>query len=71
MALKVKSGSITDDEIAYFIDYVLTHGGIEYAEKVMLELAEKAHIVADEITEKAEIREALHTLIDFFSKRNN
>ncbi|MCF0208179.1 MAG: polyprenyl synthetase family protein [Bacteroidaceae bacterium] len=71
LALKVKSGSITDDEIAYFIDYVLTHGGIEYAEKVMLELAEKAHIVADEITEKAEIREALHTLIDFFSKRNN
>jgi len=68
-ARKVKSGTITDDEISYFIDYVIQHGGIEYAEQKMQEFAEKAHNIADNLTKKIEICEALHALISFFADR--
>lgn len=70
LALKVKSGTISDDEISYFIDYVIKHGGIEYAEQKMQEFAEKAHSLADIITQKTAENTALHALVNFFAQRS-
>lgn len=70
LARKVKLGTITDEEISFFINYVLEHGGIEFAEQKMQDFAEKAHVLVEELTEKADLREALHTLVNFFSKRS-
>ena len=70
IARKVKLGTITDNEISYFINYTLEHGGIQFAEQKMQEFAEKAHALIEELTEKPDLREALHTLVNFFSKRS-
>lgn len=70
LALKVKAGTITDDEIAYFIDYVIQHNGIEYAEQKMQEFAENAHSLADKITQKTAENTALHALVNFFAQRS-
>lgn len=70
LALKVKAGTITDDEIAYFIDYVIQHNGIEYAEQKMQEFAENAHSLADKITQKTAENVALHALVNFFAQRS-
>ena len=70
LALKVKAGTITDDEIAYFIDYVIQHKGIEYAEQKMQEFAENAHSLADKITQKPAENSALHALVNFFAQRS-
>lgn len=69
LALKVKAGTITDDEIAYFIDYVIQNNGIEYAEQKMQEFAENAHSLADKITQKPAENAALHALVNFFAQR--
>ena len=42
MANKVKYGSISADEIATLVRFTLDNHGIEYAEKVMVEYANKA-----------------------------
>ncbi|MCQ2244634.1 MAG: polyprenyl synthetase family protein [Bacteroidaceae bacterium] len=70
IARKVKLGTITDNEISYFINYTLEHGGIQFAEQKMQEFAEKAHALVEDLTEKPDLREALHTLVNFFSKRS-
>lgn len=70
IARKVKSSTVSDDEISYFIEYVIKHGGIVFAEQKMQEFAEKAHNIADNLTEKPEISEALHALVSFFADRN-
>ena len=70
LALKVKAGTITDEEIAVFIKFVVDNNGIDYAEAQMKEFAAKAHSLADEITDKEDVRESLHTLVDYFSSRN-
>lgn len=70
LALKVKVGTITDEEIAYFIDYVIQHKGIEYAEQKMQEFAKNAHSLADKITQKPAENAALHALVNFFAQRS-
>lgn len=70
IARKVKLGTITDSEISYFINYTLEHGGIQFAEQKMQEFAEKAHALVEDLTEKPDLREALHTLVNFFAKRS-
>lgn len=68
-ALKVKTGTITDEEIATFIEYVLNNNGIDFAEAQMNTFAEKAHSIIDEIIEVEDVKESLHTLVNYFSNR--
>ena len=42
IAVKVKSGSATTDEIDYLIEFAKQQGGIEYAVQTMLAFKEKA-----------------------------
>lgn len=42
IALRVKSGEVTQEEIDVLVSYTKENGGIEYANKVMSDLAEKA-----------------------------
>lgn len=69
LALKVKAGTISDDEISTFIEYVIKHGGIEFAEQKMQEFAENAHQIADKLTQKTAENAALHALVNFFAQR--
>lgn len=67
-ARKVKSGDATADDIRQLVAYTIEHGGIEYAEKRMLQL----HDEAVEMLAKwhnNEVREALKNYIDFVVER--
>ncbi len=69
LALRIRSLDATPDEIARFIDYVKANGGIEYAQKVMLEYRDKALALLP-ATADEEVKEALTTFIDFVIHRN-
>lgn len=42
IAVKIKNGKATPDEIAHLIEFTKRHGGIEYASKVMYGYKDKA-----------------------------
>lgn len=69
LAYKVKSRTITADEIAVLVDYTKEHGGIEYAEKRMEELRQEAlRFIESEVTDDA-IRKALEAYLSFVIER--
>ena len=56
LAKKVKARTINPDEIAVLVEFTKQHGGIEYAEQRMEEIAREAqeyinHFVKPELTE--------------------
>ena len=69
LALKIRALDASDEEIAYFIDYVKQNGGIEYATKVMKEYRNKALAVLPE-TISEELKLALTSFIDYVIERN-
>ncbi len=69
LALSIRSLDATPEEIAHFIDYVKVNGGIEYAQKAMLEYRDKALALLPATADEA-VREALTTFIDFVIHRN-
>ena len=71
LAKKVKNGTINTDEIAVLVDFAKECGGIEYAEKKMLEFHQKAQSFLDEYVHDTEIRNALQHYLDFVMKRTN
>jgi len=69
LALKIRALDASDEEIAYFIDYVKQNGGIDYATKVMIEYRNKAlDILPESIS--GELRLALTSFIDYVIERN-
>ena len=69
LALKIRALDASDEEIAYFIDYVKQNGGIEYATQVMIEYRNKAlAILPDDISDELKI--ALTSYIDYVIERN-
>ena len=69
LARKVKAGTINNDEIAVLVEFTKQQGGIEYAEKAMLDYRAKAQEYVASI-QKAEIREALTAYLDYVMQRN-
>lgn len=71
LAKKVKSGTINADEIAVLVDFAKERGGIEYAERKMVEFHEKAQYFIDHYVHETDIRVALQCYLDFAMKRTN
>lgn len=69
LAMRVKSGEATADDIAALVDYTKAHGGIEYAQRRMEELHAQALSLLDS-WHNAEVREALRGYIDFVVERS-
>ena len=70
LARKVKAGTINRDEIAVLVAFTKKQGGIEYAEKRMLDYHAAAKTFIDEYVKKAEIRDALTAYLDYVVQRN-
>lgn len=70
LASKVKKGSVTEDEIAQLVEFTKVNGGIDYAEKTMLNYYSKACNFVDKFVKNAEIKQSLQTFLDFMIKRN-
>ncbi len=70
LARKVKAGTINHDEIAVLVAFTKEQGGIEYADKRMLDYHAEAKTFIDEYVKKAEIRDALIAYLDYVVQRN-
>jgi octaprenyl-diphosphate synthase len=70
LARKVKSGTVNADEIAVLVEFTKTHGGIDYAERRMEEIAAESRQFIDRyVTEKA-VKEALTAYLEYVIQRN-
>lgn len=69
IAMKVKSGDVTHEEIRRLVDFTKANGGIEYAERKMLELRQKCleFIESESVSDK--IRTSLTSYIDYVIQR--
>lgn len=70
IAIKVKNGSVSQEEISRLVDFTKNNGGIEYAERKMLELRQKCMEFIDSESVSEEIRTSLTTYIDYVIQRN-
>ena len=68
LALKIRALDATDEEIAQFIEYVKSNGGIEYATKVMKDYRDKAIEVLPS-TASQDLKDALTAYIDYVIER--
>lgn len=69
VAVKVKNGKATEDEIARFIEFVKQNGGIEYAIKVMYEYKERALDLLRDLPDSA-VKTSLITYLDYVVDRD-
>ena len=70
IARKVKRNDVTRYEIARLVDFTKNNGGIEYAERKMLELRQKCMEYIDSESVSEEIRTSLTAYIDYVIQRN-
>ena len=70
IARKVKRNAVTRYEIARLVDFTKNNGGIEYAERKMLELRQKCMEFIDSESVSEEIRTSLTAYIDYVIQRN-
>ena len=71
LARKVKARQITTDEIARLVQFTKENGGIEYAEKRMLEFHDEAQQFIKSEVNDPEVAVALQAYLDFVIQRNN
>ena len=71
LAMKVKEGTITADEIAQLVAFAKESGGIEYAEKKMLEFHSEALEFISNCVRNEAIASALKAYLDFVIQRKN
>lgn len=69
IAIKVKNGEATTDEIAYLIDFTKQHGGIEYATETMYTFREKALSLLASITD-SDVKSALTAYLNYVVERD-
>lgn len=69
IAIKVKNGTATVDEITRLIDFSKEHGGIEYATKVMFDLKRKALSLLVSL-EDTDVKNALACYLDYVIERD-
>ncbi len=68
IAIKVKNGEASTDEIACLIDFTKQHGGIEYATKTMYAFREKALSLLASIPD-SDVKTALTAYLDYVVER--
>ena len=68
LALKAKRGEATDEDIKCLIDFTITMGGIDYANKVMEDLIEEADKLLAQYPDD-DIRKGLNSFIDYVVER--
>ena len=71
LARKVKARQITTDEIARLVQFTKENGGIEYAEKRMLEFHDEAQQFIGSEVNDPEVAVALQAYLDFVIQRNS
>lgn len=71
LADKVKSGTVSQQEIAELVAYAKTHGGIEYAEQRMEQFAAEARLFIDQNVTDEALKKAFHAYLDFVIQRRN
>lgn len=69
LALKVKKGEVTPEEVAQLVAFTKENGGIEYAEAKMREFKNKAIGFIDEKIQDADIKQALNAYLDYVIER--
>jgi octaprenyl-diphosphate synthase len=69
LAYKVKDGSISADEIATLVLFTLNNQGIDYAEKIMQDYANKAKSMLSCYPE-SNVKSALLDYVDYVINRN-
>ncbi len=69
IAKKVKGGEVTDEEIASLVSFTKQQGGIDYANKVILEYADKAKALLD-VYPDSDVKESLNLYVDFVVGRS-
>ncbi|ADV42685.1 Polyprenyl synthetase [Bacteroides helcogenes P 36-108] len=68
IAVKVKNGDATADEIAFLIEFTKRHGGIEYASQMMYAYREKALLLLASMPD-TDVRTALAAYLDYVVER--
>lgn len=71
LARKVKARTINPDEIARLVEFTKQNGGIEYAERRMMDFHQAAMTFIEEEVKSPEIAKALQAYLDFVIQRNN
>ncbi|MGI6244033.1 MAG: polyprenyl synthetase family protein [Prevotella sp.] len=69
LARKVKSGTVSEEEIARLVAFTKAHGGIEYADKRMWEFhAEAMNFLENDVTNE-EVKTSLRAYLDYVIER--
>ena len=69
LARKVKEGRVNRDEIAALVAFTKQHGGIDYAERKMEELAQNClSFIEDDVKENA-LKQAFKAYLDYIIQR--
>ena len=69
LALKVRKGEVTPEEVAQLVAFTKENGGIEYAEAKMREFKNKAIGFIEEKIQNADIKQALNAYLDYVIER--
>ena len=69
LALKVRKGEVTPEEVAQLVAFTKESGGIEYAEAKMREFKNKAIGFIEEKIQDADIKQALNAYLDYVIER--
>lgn len=69
LALKVRKGEVTPEEVAQLVAFTKENGGIEYAEAKMREFKNKAIGFIEEKIQGADIKQALNAYLDYVIER--
>ena len=71
LARKVKQGTVNPDEIAVLVEFTKLNGGIEYAEKRMLEYHKACSQYLESEVKNLEIKRSLQAYLDYVIARKN
>lgn len=71
LARKVKARTITTEEIARLVEFTKQNGGIQYAERRMLDFHREAMAFIENEVKSLEIAKAFQAYLDFVIQRNN
>ncbi len=71
LARKVKARTITTEEIARLVEFTKQNGGIQYAERRMLDFHREAMAFIENEVKSPEIAKAFQAYLDFVIQRNN
>lgn len=71
LARKVKARTITTEEIARLVEFTKQNGGIQYAERRMLDFHREAMAFIENEVKSPEIAKSFQAYLDFVIQRNN